>query len=147
MAAEYSFEFHVAAMFADGTRGPVPKARARTGGKRRDHMRTKQWEALIRDTAALHARGQEPLRGVLEVELAFGMPMPKSWSTTRAWGNKGELHGKRPDVDNLAKAVMDGLQGVLFIDDGQVAALTTSKRYSLDPGVYIVVQQVGSIIR
>ena len=145
MVAE-SFEFHVAAMFADGTRGPVPKARARTGGKRRDHMRTKQWEALVRDTAALHARGREPLRGMLNVQLTFGMPMPKSWSTTRAWGNKGCLHGKRPDVDNLAKAVMDGLQGVLFIDDGQVAVLTAEKRYAFEPGVSIFVQQVGSII-
>ena len=35
---------------------------------------------------------------------------------------------KTPDADNLAKAVKDGLSGVLYHDDGQVAELVVRKR-------------------
>lgn len=38
--------------------------------------------------------------------------------------------GTRPDVDNLAKAVMDALQGILWRDDAQVAQLLATKRWA-----------------
>lgn len=43
-------------------------------------------------------------------------------------------HTKRPDADNLAKGVLDGLvQGRLLKDDGCVTDLTSYKRYA-EPG-------------
>ena len=39
-------------------------------------------------------------------------------------------HTKKPDVDNYAKAVLDGLvKGLVIADDGMVTDLTTYKRY------------------
>jgi Holliday junction resolvase RusA-like endonuclease len=39
------------------------------------------------------------------------------------------IHGnKSGDIDNLAKAWLDGLNGIAFIDDGQVKRLTVEKR-------------------
>ena len=34
----------------------------------------------------------------------------------------------RPDVDNIAKAVMDGLNGVAFHDDSQITTIITAKK-------------------
>lgn len=36
----------------------------------------------------------------------------------------------RPDVDNLSKAVLDGLKGICFLDDDQVVDLRLSKAYA-----------------
>jgi Holliday junction resolvase RusA-like endonuclease len=38
----------------------------------------------------------------------------------------------RPDVDKLARALLDALTGVAYEDDGQVVALTVRKTYGAD---------------
>ena len=53
---------------------------------------------------------------------------------------KWERHGTRPDVDKLARALLDGLTGPLLTDDSIVFHLDATKRYALDheePGVHI----------
>jgi crossover junction endodeoxyribonuclease RusA len=54
------------------------------------------------------------------------------------WNAKGELKASapktittRPDIDKLARSTLDGLTGVLFHDDAQVAFLVASKEYCL----------------
>ena len=51
---------------------------------------------------------------------------------------KGEIkasarveHITRPDLDKLCRSTLDGLTGVLFKDDSQVAFLVASKEYAL----------------
>ena len=45
-----------------------------------------------------------------------------------------------PDVDNIAKAVLDGVQGVSFVNDKQVIKLTIEKAWSQPgrPGFIII---------
>ncbi|WP_323986228.1 RusA family crossover junction endodeoxyribonuclease [Microbacterium plantarum] len=53
---------------------------------------------------------------------------------------KWERHGTRPDVDKLARALLDGLTGPLLTDDSIVSELNVSKRYALpheETGVHI----------
>jgi Holliday junction resolvase RusA-like endonuclease len=38
-------------------------------------------------------------------------------------------HVSRPDIDNIVKAILDGLNGVVFADDASVAQLVSSKEY------------------
>lgn len=47
-------------------------------------------------------------------------------------------HTKKPDIDNLEKSVMDGLQnsGVIS-DDSQVVVKSSQKTYSTEPGVML----------
>lgn len=44
---------------------------------------------------------------------------------------------KKPDVDNLAKSILDGMNGELYEDDSQVYSLSTSKIYGKNDYVYI----------
>jgi hypothetical protein len=37
-------------------------------------------------------------------------------------------HATKPDVENLAKALLDALTGILWVDDGQVAELVLRKK-------------------
>jgi len=52
---------------------------------------------------------------------------------------------KKPDIDNLFKAILDGLNGVAFHDDNQIADATLKKRYSLNPRVEIEINEVGKL--
>lgn len=50
-------------------------------------------------------------------------------------------HATMPDVDKLARAVLDALKSALvFTDDGRVSDLVATKRYG-EPGAYIVVSR------
>lgn len=47
---------------------------------------------------------------------------------------KEVLHcDKKPDLDNFFKAVTDAVNGILYKDDGQIAAIVCRKVYSLNP--------------
>lgn len=41
-----------------------------------------------------------------------------------------ELPAKKPDADNIAKSILDGLNKVAWVDDTQVVRLSVSKVYS-----------------
>ena len=47
----------------------------------------------------------------------------------------------KPDCDNLAKAVMDGCNEVLYFDDAQIVALSVRKRYGLVPHVCVIIDE------
>jgi Holliday junction resolvase RusA-like endonuclease len=43
----------------------------------------------------------------------------------------------KPDIDNIAKAIADGGNGVVWADDKQIVRLTTLKRYGETPCVRV----------
>lgn len=61
----------------------------------------------------------EPMGGPLRCDLLFIMPRPKNlvWKTKPMPRRR---HAIKPDRDNLDKAVMDSLKGILWVDDCQV---------------------------
>ncbi len=93
------------------------------------------WRRLIADVAQPHAP-PEPWKGPVKIELAFGLPKPKSApKKKRVWPDK------RPDLDKLVRAVLDAITHVLVADDSQVVELHASKDYAA-PGVTITVTRI-----
>ena len=45
----------------------------------------------------------------------------------------------RPDIDKLARAVLDALTGIVWVDDDQVVELVCRKRWWVEGGVRIQV--------
>jgi Holliday junction resolvase RusA-like endonuclease len=43
----------------------------------------------------------------------------------------------KPDLDNVAKAVLDAINGIVYVDDAQVINLVATKRYATDPRVEV----------
>lgn len=52
------------------------------------------------------------------------------------------LPEKRPDIDNVVKCAMDGLQGVAYKDDAKVVSVSAAKLYSEEPGLRVEVKEI-----
>ena len=48
---------------------------------------------------------------------------------------------KKPDIDNIAKSVLDALNKFVFKDDNQVSKLSVEKRYAEEEKIYIKVEE------
>ena len=73
--------------------------------------------------------------------------MPKSWSRKRKEQMLYEPHTQLPDLDNLVKSVLDGLNHTFNIwnDDKQVAALTATKHWAEKSSVLVTVEKIIEI--
>jgi len=83
--------------------------------------------AYLAQKARLAAGIEELFEGPLGLEVHACFPCPQSRWRKRT-PRPEEHHAKRPDADNLAKSVKDGLSGVLYHDDAQIAELIVRKR-------------------
>lgn len=132
------------------TGAPIPKGRPRFRTIRANGneftqtytpSKTRAYETHVRVTATGVMQGQqlEALVGPLGVTMAVFLPVPKSWPKKRRQNAlEGlELPTPKPDLDNVAKAVLDGLQGILFADDSQLCEMVLTKRYAEHPGVIV----------
>lgn len=118
----------------------VPKARprfSRVSGKTYTPKKTTDYQNLVRQCYAVQSGvdfGSLPL--VCEI-LAFYV-IPKSYSKRKRdrIADRRILHTKRPDVDNLAKSIMDALNKVAYKDDSQIVKLSVAKYYTLEAEPY-----------
>jgi crossover junction endodeoxyribonuclease RusA len=108
-----------------------------------DNPKAKDWQETVMD-CALEARRGGPLlagelmAGAVVVELSFRMARPLKLRSSIV------SHTTRPDVDKLARCVLDGLTGVVYKDDGQVVAIRLAKQYAPigeKPGVTITITE------
>lgn len=54
----------------------------------------------------------------------------------------GEIHPtKKPDVDNVIKSILDGLNGVAFGDDKQIIEISAIKKYAREPRVEVRIKE------
>lgn len=89
-----------------------------------DNPNLKDWRRLVASAAQPHAPTTGLLAGPVRLTLAFALARPQSLPKKRTH------HITRPDVDKLARAVLDALTGILLRDDSQVVELVASKAYA-----------------
>lgn len=86
--------------------------------------------------------------GPVQCQLNFTLPRPKSHFGTgrnadRLKPNVPDWHGKKPDADNLAKAVMDAMSAAgVWQDDAQVSDLRVTKQYGPRTGVNLTLLSI-----
>jgi Holliday junction resolvase RusA-like endonuclease len=131
----------------------VPKAQPRVKACRRgnhagvyDPGTADEWKKLVCAAALAHwnrARFLGPLRLVL----LFGMQRPKAHFNRHGDVKPGvsKWHQKKPDADNLAKAVMDAMTQLgIWEDDSQVVRLDVGKVYATRPGCVCILGWAAS---
>jgi len=82
--------------------------------------------------------GGDVLEGPVSIRIVCRFGRPKSHSKKRR--QQAEPKTTKPDLDNIAKAILDALNEIAYDDDGQVYRLTVEKWYV---GPY---DSVGTII-
>jgi Holliday junction resolvase RusA-like endonuclease len=77
--------------------------------------------------------------GALRVEITAFYPIPKSTSKkNRVKMLRDEIRcTKKPDIDNIAKIILDALNGVAYEDDKQVVSIEVNKMYGEVPKVAV----------
>lgn len=106
---------------------------------------TKAEETRVGYLARAALGGLGPITGAVAVRIAASCCPPASWSRRkRALALAGGLSPTtKPDIDNVAKLVLDGLNGVAFVDDSQIVDLTASKRFGTDEHVAVWVREIA----
>jgi len=118
---------------------PVPKGRPRVttlGGFARTYTpkKTRDYEDRIR-AAGKDAVGGDalwPTKRPIILDIYAHFEVPRTWPNWKIEGAAVDgwiYHTTRPDIDNVVKAVMDGLNGVLWDDDAQVMSVTARKSF------------------
>ena len=121
-----------------------PRATVRAGRARLyTPAKTEKYEARVALFAQQAMAGRPVMAGPVALSVTALFPIPTSWPKKRQAAARAgtEQHTKRPDADNCAKAILDGLNGVVWKDDSQVVTLSIEKRYSDRPGVLVTVME------
>ena len=87
--------------------------------------------------------GLELIESAVKVTILANMEIPRSWTKKKKQqAVSNEITPGRPDIDNISKAALDALNGVVFKDDDQVVELRVIKRYSTSPALVIMVELI-----
>ena len=131
-------------MFTPGKTADYEALVAATAGNAMRAENSIRWGEMYGFGLASAMRAHQLLDGPLEAMLEMRFQVPASWSKARrARALAGvEWHTSKPDADNVAKAVLDACNGVVFRDDSQIVMLTATKEFSETPGVRVVIREV-----
>lgn len=79
----------------------------------------------------------------LGVEIIADVGIPSKSKKFKEQALNGlQLPIKKPDVDNVAKIILDSISGIVYKDDKQIVKLTVSKKYSDTPKVEVKIYNV-----
>lgn len=92
-------------------------------------------------------RGQPILENALKVKIIAYYEVPKSASKKKKLQmlRNEILPTIKPDTDNIAKGILDSLNGIAFLDDKQVVKLEVAKYYGSSPCVAVMIQEVNDV--
>lgn len=125
-----------------------PQGKARPRVTRRGAytpQKTKDYENLVKYSFLSRYKNFEIIEGPVVASITAYFPLVKSMSKAN---QKDALSGvlmptKKPDIDNIAKAILDALNGFAYYDDSQVVELHINKKYSDNEGVYVKICKYG----
>ena len=129
---------------------PVAKGRARFA-KRGNFVhtytpeKTANYESLVKLCAGQAMAGSEPFAAPVRVAIDIVLSIPASWSKKKqAAALAGDIAAtKKPDADNVLKAIKDGMNGIVYVDDSQAVDIRVIKRYGATPGVTVTVECIN----
>lgn len=129
--------------------GPaVPKQRPRIHGRQAyTPKKTRDYEERVRRAFCSSYDGDLPVfpkDTPVSAYIEVIQEIPKSWSNSKHLkAVSGEIVPvtRNGDLDNIAKSILDALNGCVYEDDCQVTRLYISKRYGADPYAFIIFEE------
>lgn len=124
-----------------------PKAKARHRTNKTGHTYTPDTTVNYENWVKLSyriANKDKHLEGEIRASIHAYFTIPKSAVKGKRLAMKHNTvrPTKRPDVDNLAKSILDALNGIAYKDDSQVVDLVVQKFWSEEPRVEVVLEEI-----
>ena len=108
-----------------------------------DPEKSRNYKAYVRMlvTQAMKETGFTMIEGpcCLRIDAYFDVPKSKSKKFREAALMELERPTKKPDADNIVKAIQDALNGLVYKDDAYIVHLACQKFYSDNPRVEVFV--------
>ena len=126
----------------------VPKPKGRPRVTRSGHAftpkATREYEKLIVSEWNIQHGKATPIENPIAVRVMFYMPIPKATSNKarKRMAAGLEVPAKKPDIDNLLKAVLDALNGNAYHDDNQIVEISAKKLYSTEPRTEVFISEI-----
>jgi Holliday junction resolvase RusA-like endonuclease len=128
---------------------PKSKARHRTtkSGVTYTPKDTVNFENWVKQCFIIEHKGKF-LEGQIKATIKAYFSIPKSYSKKkRASIEEGTLRPtKKPDTDNLAKSILDSLNGIAYKDDSAIVTLQVDKYFANEPRVEVILEVIGELI-
>ena len=83
-----------------------------------------------------------PSKKLISVDVEFNVKIPKSWTKKKKEEKNRKYCDNGCDIDNYLKAILDSLNGVLFVDDRQIVEVYARKRYSDKPNIIFAMKEL-----
>ncbi len=127
---------------------PVPKGRPRFARRGKfvstySPKTTVDYETKVAEAAREAMGASEPLETPVGAYIYITLPIPASYSKKRTQEclSGHERPTKKSDIDNYCKAVFDGMNGIVFLDDSQIVSLHATKVYGTIGMVEVMVKE------
>ena len=108
------------------------------------YLEFKAYQATIQ-AKCLEAWGTKPLiETAVEISLVFIKSYPKNLPKKEASRERRlrEALVRKPDLDNMVKAAIDGVKGTVLKDDTVVTQLSAEKRFGPEPMTTMTLKEV-----
>ncbi len=107
--------------------------------------KTVSFENLVKSRADDAMNGREMYLGPVQAVVNIYLPIPKSWPKKfKEMALAGQVGmTKKPDMDNIIKALFDAMNGIVFKDDSQVVFSMSRKIYSTTPYTEVTIEATG----
>lgn len=106
---------------------------------------TANYETLVKWTFVNEFKNFKPFEGAVKAKITAIFAVPKSYSKKkRAEALTKVDYTHKPDADNIAKIVLDSLNGLAYKDDSQVSALLVFKDYGEQEKVIVELEEIDA---
>ena len=109
------------------------------------YLEFKAYQATIQAKCLEVWRNKPLIETAVEINLVFIKSYPNNLPKREANRERRlkEALCRKPDLDNMVKAAIDGVKGTVLKDDTVVVKLTAEKRFGPEPMTMITVYEVG----
>ena len=104
--------------------------------------KTKEYEELVKQYFIIKYRRINPLEGRIKINITAYFSVPKNTSKKQEENmlNNTISPTKKPDIDNIAKIILDALNKLAFKDDNQITKLEIEKKYGTEEKISVKVE-------
>ena len=105
--------------------------------------KTKDYESLVEQYFLLKYPRFKTLEGRIKVSIIayFSIPKATKKSDINEMLDNNISPTKKPDIDNIVKAVLDSMNKFAFKDDNQITKLEVEQKYALEDKIYIKIEE------